>query len=708
MPERRNLAGRMIVVLAAVLVIGATVTGYVRYELLDGSRFTDRAVQTLHDNDVRELLGRELTDRVVLRADPDLLAARPLIESLTAGIVGTSPFVSLYGSAVRRAHDSLLSGHSSRLQLDLRDAGVLVRSAMSRLRPSLAGELPAGDLQLRPAPDAVQRVATTARDLRRLSWLLLALAAIAIAAGLAIVPDRRGGLRLLGIATAVVAIAGVVALRIGRSALAAGVGDDATSRRALEAAYGAFLGDLSTLLLVVGAAGAITAAVASTRGELPALAPFLERAWAFAGATPRSGRLRLGRALLVLAAGIGTLADPGAAVKLVASAVGLVLVYVGTAELVRLLQAQLGAAPPPGEAMPRGLALRRALPAVAVALLALVAIGLFARSGGVSPPPAHASGLCNGRAELCDRTLDDVVLPATHNAMSAADQPGWFSAEQETSIPRQLDAGVRGLLIDVHYGIKVSDGVRTDLSRSAERAGDKDRELYLKKLGPAGFAAIQRIRDRAIPGEGTSRPFLCHRFCELGATRFDTTLTAIRDFLLLHPGEVLVIVIEDYVTPADVVAAFKSTGLDQLVYTGPAAGPFPTLREMIDSNQRVVVYAENNGGAAPWYTQAYKGALQETPFDFGTIKKLTAPSELAASCRPNRGTATAPLMLMNHWVATAPLSRPSNGRAVNVRSAIVDRARECTRIRGQMPNLIAVDFYRQGDVFGAVDELNGL
>jgi len=452
----------------------------------------------------------------------------------------------------------------------------------------------------------------------------------------------------------------------------------------------------------------VAAAVASSRSDVPSLEPFLQRAWALAAGTPRSGALRLGRALLVLAAGFGALVDPGAAVRLVASATGVLLVYVGAAELVRILQGQLGEAPPAGAPRSRRDMFRRALPGLGVALVALIAIGLFARSGGVSPPAAQATSLCNGHAELCDRTLAEVVLPATHNAMSAADQPGWFAAEQEHSIPRQLEDGVRGLLIDVHYGIRVGGGVRTDLSPRSERAADENRELYLKKLGPEGLAAIERIRDRAIPGEGTSHPYLCHRFCELGATSFEPTLTAIRDFLVLHPGEVLVIVVEDYVTPADLVAAFKHTGLDQFVYTGPPAGPFPTLREMIDDNQRLVVYAENDSGAAPWYTQAYKGALQETPFAFGTIKDLTAPSRRAASCRPNRGTPAAPLLLMNHWVATAPLTRPSNARAVNVRSEIVDRSRECIRIRDRLPNLIAVDFYRQGDLFGAVEELNGL
>jgi hypothetical protein len=45
---------------------------------------------------------------------------------------------------------------------------------------------------------------------------------------------------------------------------------------------------------------------------------------------------------------------------------------------------------------------------------------------------------------------------------------------------------------------------------------------------------------------------------------------------------------------------------------------------------------------------------------------------------------------------------------VNAYDALLRRARDCERVRGQLPNLLAVDFYRRGDVFAVVDELNGV
>jgi hypothetical protein len=52
--------------------------------------------------------------------------------------------------------------------------------------------------------------------------------------------------------------------------------------------------------------------------------------------------------------------------------------------------------------------------------------------------------------------------------------------------------------------------------------------------------------------------------------------------------------------------------------------------------------------------------------------------------------------------------KPSDADTVNAFEALMARARECERRRGHVPNLIAVNFYRHGDLFRAVDALNGV
>jgi hypothetical protein len=45
---------------------------------------------------------------------------------------------------------------------------------------------------------------------------------------------------------------------------------------------------------------------------------------------------------------------------------------------------------------------------------------------------------------------------------------------------------------------------------------------------------------------------------------------------------------------------------------------------------------------------------------------------------------------------------------VNARRALLTRSRTCERIRHRLPNLLAVDFFRRGNVLGVVNALNGV
>ena len=299
--------------------------------------------------------------------------------------------------------------------------------------------------------------------------------------------------------------------------------------------------------------------------------------------------------------------------------------------------------------------------------------------------------------------LNDVSLAATHNSMASVTVPHWLFGQQDGTIEDQLNHGIRGLLIDTYYGFAQPGGVRTDLE-SLPKLKTAEQELG----APAVNAAL-RIRSRLGSGsEGKPGIFLCHGFCELGAVALASALADLRSFLVSNPGEVVVIINQDEgVPPSDIERAFAKAGLLDLVYRGPL-GPFPTLRAMIDSDQRLVVMAENDAGAVAWYHLAYEHALQETPFRFKDAAALTDSGKLTASCQPNRGSGSAPLFLLNHWVDTTPTPRPSLAAIVNARAALLTRAQACRRIRGRLPNLVAVDFYRRGDVLGVVNTLNGV
>ncbi len=134
---------------------------------------------------------------------------------------------------------------------------------------------------------------------------------------------------------------------------------------------------------------------------------------------------------------------------------------------------------------------------------------LRADSASARPPIDR----CNGHAELCDRRLDEVAFVATHNSMSAAEEPGWYFASHTRGIGDQLDDGVRGLLIDVYYGYATNRGVRTD----PEVEGIPGR--VESSLGAEAAQAAENLISAIgpIPPGARKSLYLCHAFCELGA-----------------------------------------------------------------------------------------------------------------------------------------------------------------------------------------------
>lgn len=309
------------------------------------------------------------------------------------------------------------------------------------------------------------------------------------------------------------------------------------------------------------------------------------------------------------------------------------------------------------------------LGAIVVALLAALA-------------PATASAKrhrpkqrCNGEVRLCDRRLNKVVLPATHNSMSARSL-GWLIPNQPKGIPAQLRAGIRGFLIDTYYAHRHADGTLL-----ADEVKVKASGLYL-----------------------------CHEYCQLGASPLVPVLRSLAGFLHKHPNNVLVIDQEDYISPGDWASAVRRAGLLHYVYRGHARKPWPTLRTMIRRHQQVVMLAEHRAAPVAWDHLDYEGIVQETPYTFKEPAQLLEPANWPASCVPNRGGRTGSLFLFNHWSPDTPPAHadPAAYARLNSKRVLVGRATACHKARGRWPNLVAVDQYAYGGLFAAVDRLNTL
>jgi hypothetical protein len=695
-------------VLAAVLLLLSVLALYANRVLFDSDHFANHVGAAVEQPAVEDEIGRRITDGIV-EQQPDLVAVRPVIEGVAAGVVGSGAFNDLLRAAVRDLHRAIFKRDQGTVTLTVADVGVVVSSALEQFAPRVAKQVrsraTAPILDGEP-PDWLLDLARVAADVEALAVVLLVLAIVAAAGGLALAPDWRRQVSLLGFSVAVGAVAILIGYHLTRSAVVDQVTDPDT-RAAVEATWDTFLDGLQTALLIAAGAGVILAAATRSVVRPMRIERSVEEAWRRLTTIPERPAARAVRGLILVGAGLLIVLNRDAAIELAVLAVGLYVLYKGVEELLRLIARPPEAAPAPAAKTAAISQLRRrrvALAAAAAVLVALVSGGVISTLDTTSRASPSLDD-CNGSARLCARPLADVVLPAAHNAMSGADIPEYLFASQDHRISRQLDDGVRGLLIDTHYGIPASGGaVKTDLGKftSAER------NEYVKEIGQQAFDAALRIRDRLVTGEGGERQiYLCHRFCELGAVPLNETLGQIRDFAVSHPDQVLVIVNEDYVSPEDFVAAMKKSGLDDYVYRGTIDATSPTVGEMISSGRRVVLMAENEAGVERWYRDGYGDLLQETPYSFKQVPELTDPRKLAKTCEPNRGSTDNPLFLLNHWIDTSPAPKPSNAAKVNDYKALLARARKCQRVRDRIPNLIAVDFYATGDLFRVVDELNG-
>jgi hypothetical protein len=189
--------------------------------------------------------------------------------------------------------------------------------------------------------------------------------------------------------------------------------------------------------------------------------------------------------------------------------------------------------------------------------------------------------------------------------------------------------------------------------------------------------------------------------CQLGALDFTGELKEIGAWMDRNPTEIVTMIIQDGVPATEITGAVAAAGLAGKVSTPPddPAGGWPTLREMVSSGRRLVMFTESQDLPGSFLRSFYRYA-SDTPFD------VTRPEDLT-TCEVKRGAADARLLLVNTWLTdTAPSRRAA--LTSNAPAAVVARAHRCERDRGRLPTFVAVDFANIGNVVHAVDTLNGV
>ncbi len=683
--------------LGGLFVAAGLMVRWIDSTVFDAESLSQRSVAALDSEAVRHELALQLTDQLARRGNREVLAFRPAALLTMEAIIDTDTFKSIFATAVRRLHADLLAGTAGS-GLDLADSLSILSSSLQLSDP--IAENPGTSDSAGSFASVIGQIDDLSvwerrSEIELTSLLLLPLGLGCGVLAVVVAADRRRAIGHVGMSLLGVGI-GVLAAVLAASKLAETFPRDDDLRAAARDLAWAITADLRATALGLAAIGVVVLAAADSDN---AVAP--ERLGRSLMAAVRRLRASTGGTLvLATAAGLGGLViiiNTAGALRLTALIAGLGLLYCGAR-----LCVTAAARRPPAEVQPAPARHHGTWEVVTGAgLLAVVSIAVVLLTGHAHDrAEATFERQCWGSTARCGLRLDQLTLPGAHNAMSSADYPGWLFAEQLEPIGTQLRAGVRALLIDTHYGIASSvvvPGAEVPLVLT-----DRAAEITVPDAEAADPAQRRRaeelIADAPPAADAARDVYLCHNYCELGAVRFVDELRTLHHFLDEHPGEVVMLILQDATATDDVVEAFDDAGLLSEVATLRKGRPLPTLGDLVDAGTQLLVFSERGDGAGPaWYHAAFDW-FQETSFTY------SSPDEL--DCAPNRGAASNPLLLVNHWVTASPPD-PGLARRTNDAQRIEDRVARCRTERGLVANIVAADFVSSGDVLSVTDALTG-
>src|SRR4051794_11535836 len=326
---RRGIA--LILAAAAACLVVAAVGAYSLYAVFDQDAFADRALSTLHSDEVRQEAATRLATHIIEK-DPRLTRAEEAINEASSAEVENDPtFAAGFRTAALDLHASLFSSDDGAATLRVAGTGGAIGQRAQDLEhwPSLPAIQDPALLSIETSgfEGALQAIAPRARAVALPVTIVFALAGLALLAlGIARAPTRRRGVWAAGITVA--AAAGLLAAGVTGacdfllSEFDTGFGDAVVSQ-----VWGAFLGDLRSWALAAAGAGLVAAAAAGG----PRLSP---RALL---STPTWGGDRLVRAGGLLAIAVLAVTLPKLVLDVALVALAGALVYVAAGELVRVV-----------------------------------------------------------------------------------------------------------------------------------------------------------------------------------------------------------------------------------------------------------------------------------------------------------------------------------------------------------------------------------
>lgn len=141
----RRLSGVLALASAGAFLVAAG-GWWVQRDILDSERFARHVREALASDAVRALVADEITDRVVTPSFVGTPETQELVAGQVEAAVASEAFAALFERAVEEVHRTVVERGERRPVIDLSGTESLVRDAVARVDPRLAGLVPSGAL----------------------------------------------------------------------------------------------------------------------------------------------------------------------------------------------------------------------------------------------------------------------------------------------------------------------------------------------------------------------------------------------------------------------------------------------------------------------------------------------------------------------------------------------------------------------------------
>src|SRR3954454_10685782 len=522
--------------------------------------FADVVTDMLQEPAVRQVVATQIVSALEQQGVTARAAvnAGPILEQVVGQIVASDAFRGIFHAGAQELHSGVIQGNRSRMLVRVDDAAPLVKDGLRLINPALADAIPDNALQVVVGVSQSTSVDNAIRVSELAGWAALPFAGLAIGCFVMAAKrtrDRRRVVELVGFGLIGLGMLWFAALALGVN-LITSLGHDPRQRTALRAVFwsGMHLMNVQAkLALTIGAVVVVAALASGPGGAMHQLG----RARRSATAALSNRRIKAESCLLLMALGAFALAWPAAAAAIIVRGAACVALTLGAIGLLDLVGSTQWTFLETSAFRNTGRRVAVVGTSLTTAVASVIAFGGFAFVHAVRAPHARHPSIsatgCNGHIELCDRRLDEVTFAGTHNGMSASADKGWLFARHTGGVAAQLSKGVRAFLLDLHYGSRSQDLVRTDFGSDAEKA------LSKSQASASQVAVVERLLGffGTAPPTNARDVWLCHLYCELGATKAVDTFRLINDFLVENPNEVVMLVLEDHVEAQDATRALE-------------------------------------------------------------------------------------------------------------------------------------------------------